>query len=401
MNEPLKGVKVVDLTYFVAGPGSAKILGDWGADVVKVEPIFGDPMRMNGVSLNMPIEEDCNPLYSTVNNNKKGIALNLKAREGQEIMHKLLAEADVFVSSYRTGALKRLGLDYESLKEKYPRLIWAQVNGFGDDGPLKDEPGFDTVAYWARSGAMIDLAEKGSPIVPPFGFGDSSTALALAGGISAALYQQQKTGKGQKVLLSLLSNAIWSMSCIVAAAQYGDEYPKSRKDAMSAVINNYMCKDGQWITVTILDYERYYLPLLRALEIEEYANDERFNSEKSAKKNGKELIALLDKAFQKFDREEVIKRLKAEDIAYGKVQHLKDLPTDPQVLENNYLIKVKNRDGSEYYAPMSPVRFGTTEIERKLDAPLLGEHNDEILRGLGYSEEEISRLYEVGAIYKK
>lgn len=401
MNEPLKGVKVIDLTYFVAGPGCAKLLGDWGADVIKVEPTFGDPMRNNGVSLNMPIEDDCNPLYSVMNNNKRGISLNLKADEGQEIMHKLLAESDVFVTSYRTGALKRLGLDYDSLKDKYPRLVWAQVNGFGDDGPLKDEPGFDTVAYWARSGAMVDLVEKGTTIVPPFGYGDAATALSLAGGISAALYEQQKTGKGQKVLLSLLSNAIWSSCCIATAAQYGDEYPKSRKDAMSAVINNYMCKDGQWITLTILDYNRYYEPLLKALDIEEYANDERFSNEAKAKENGKELIEVLDRAFSKFDREEVINRLKEQDIAYGKVQHLKDLPTDPQVLENNYLIKVKNRDGSEFYSPMTPVRFGTTEIERKMDAPLLGEHNDEILEKLGYSSDEISKLYESDVIYKK
>ena len=165
MFKPLEGVKVIDLTYFVAGPGAAKILADWGADVIKVEPSFGDPGRGTGGTMNDPTEKDCNPFYTAYNANKRGLSLNLKAQEGKDILDKLLETADVFITSYRTGALVRLGLDYDTLSKKHPHIIWAQINGFGDFGPAKDNPGFDTVAFWARSGAMIDIAEKNtSPI---------------------------------------------------------------------------------------------------------------------------------------------------------------------------------------------------------------------------------------------
>lgn len=398
MNKPLKGVKVVDLTYFVAGPGAAKILADWGADVIKVEPSFGDPLRNSGPQLSMPAVADCNPLFSTYNANKRGLSVNLKDPEGIEAMYKLLSEANVFVSSYRTQALERLGLGYEDLHEKFPHLIWAQINGFGDDGPSKDEPGFDTVAFWARSGSMLDLAERGTTIVPPFGFGDSATAATLAGGICAALYEQQATGKGQKVMISLLANAIWSLSSIVGSTQYGEEYPKSRTEALTPVINNYLCADGKWICLTILDYDRYKEPLFKLLEIEEYLDDPRFANQEIAKENGKALIEIFDSGFKKFTRDEVVKKLIAADIAHGKVQSVKELPTDPQVLANNYLIKTTNRDGSEFFMPMTPIRFNTTEIERGPDAPFVGEHNDEILKELGYSEEKIAELREKKAI---
>ena len=152
MFKPLEGVKVIDLTYFVAGPGAAKILADWGADVIKVEPSFGDPGRGTGGTMNDPTEKDCNPFYTAYNANKRGLSLNLKAQEGKDILDKLLETADVFITSYRTGALVRLGLDYDTLSKKHPHIIWAQINGFGDFGPAKDNPGFDTVAFWARSG---------------------------------------------------------------------------------------------------------------------------------------------------------------------------------------------------------------------------------------------------------
>ena len=265
-NKPLTGVKVVDLTYFIAGPGTARILADWGADVIKVEPSFGDPGRKTGATMTMPVTDDINPLYNTYNANKRGLSLNLKTAEGLEVLYKLLKESNVFISSYRTGALKRLGLDYESLKEKFPHLIWAQVNGFGDYGPAKDNAGFDTVAFWARSGAMLDLAERDtSPLNPIIGFGDATTSCSLAGGIAAALYEQLKTGKGQKVMISLFGQAIWSSSAAIASTQFADEYQKTRKNSISPVINSYRCKNGKWLFLSILEHERYYPILCKLL----------------------------------------------------------------------------------------------------------------------------------------
>ena len=359
MLQPLKGVTVIDLTYFVAGPGAAKILADWGADVIKVEPPFGDPIRTSGTSLQAPIEEDCNPLYAAFNSNKRGLALDLKNEAGKAVLNKLLTTADVFLSSYRTGALKRLGLDYETLHEKYPHLIWAQLNGYGDFGPVKDNPGFDVVAFWARSGAMIDFPEKEtSPINAPYGFGDATTACSLAGGIAGALYQKEKTGKGCKVMTSLYGQAIWNNAALVMATQYGDEYPKTRKNPMSPVMDSFQCSDGKWIYMSILQHDRYYNTLMKdVIDRPDLVDDPRFAKAVDGKKNAVELVEIISQGFAKYTQAEMAKRLHDADIAYDCIQHVKDTLNDPQALENQYIVPIKNFDGSETKQAMTPVRF--------------------------------------------
>ncbi|MDY3052461.1 MAG: CoA transferase [Ndongobacter sp.] len=399
-NQPLKGVRVIDLTYFIAGPGAARILADWGADVIKVEPSWGDPGRGTGRSMQMPTEVDVNPLYSTYNSNKRGIALDLKGEKGMEVLHKLLETADVFISSYRTKALVKLGLDYETLHEKYPKIVWAQVNGFGDFGPAKDNPGFDTVAFWARSGAMSDCAEQGTTVNPPIGFGDATTSCSLAGGIAAALYEQQKTGVGKKVMVSLFGQAIWNLSSVVVSTQYGDEYPKTRKNAVSPVINSYRCSDGKWIFLSILEHERYFPILCQVLKRADLAEEEKFATTLSAKENGPELIQILDAEFVRYTQDEMDRMLTEADIAHEKIQGTKDLVTDQQALANNYVHPFTNRDGSTTYYAMPPVKFNTVEPVDIQDAPKVGQHNLEVLKELGYSEEEVAGLLADGVLYE-
>jgi len=399
LNKPLEGVKVVDLTYFVAGPGTAKILADWGADVIKVEPSFGDPGRKTGATMLMPIEDDVNPFYTTYNANKRGLSVNLKCEQGLQIMDKLLSKANVFVSSYRTGALKRLGLDYEALAERHPHLIWAQVNGFGDYGPAKDNPGFDTVAFWARSGTMLDIAEKDTtPINPPIGFGDATTSCSLAGGICAALYHQAKTGKGQKVMVSLFGQAIWNASSLIASTQYGDKYPKTRKDAVSPVINSFRCSDGKWIFLSILEYERYFPTLCEVLERKDLIQDERFATTLSGKKNAPALIAEIDKEFAKHTQDEMVRLLSSADIAHEKIQHYSEIISDAQALENNYVVEDTNRDGSKTTYAMTPIKFGNIEVNLSRTSPLIGEHSEEIMKEIGYLESDIQDFIKDGVI---
>ncbi|ERJ83351.1 putative 3-methyl-2-oxobutanoate dehydrogenase [Peptostreptococcaceae bacterium oral taxon 113 str. W5053] len=402
MNKPLSGVKVIDLTYFVAGPGTTRILADWGADVIKVEPSFGDPGRKTGATMTMPvIDNELNPFYSVYNANKRGLSINLKTEEGLQIMDKLLSNANVFVSSYRTNALVRLGLDYENVSKKHPHLVWAQINGFGDFGPAKDNPGFDTVAFWARSGAMIDIAEKGTTINPPIGFGDATTSCSLAGGICAALYEQQKTGKGQKVMISLFSQAIWNLSALVASTQFSDVYPKTRKNAISPVINSYQCKDGNWIFLSILEHERYYEALCDVIERPELKTDPKFTTTLNAKNNASELIHIIDEGFAKFTQSEMVQRLSNADIAHERIQHVQEVLSDPQALENNYIYEVENRDHTKNLMAMTPVKFNTIDVEMKSDAPLIGEHNEEILKELSYTEKDIYAFYSSGVLTKK
>ncbi|SHI40329.1 Crotonobetainyl-CoA:carnitine CoA-transferase CaiB [Dethiosulfatibacter aminovorans DSM 17477] len=398
MYKPLKGVKVVDLTYFIAGPGTARILADWGADVIKVEPFWGDPGRTTGAGMGAPADFGANPLYSCYNSEKRGISIDLKSEKGMEILHKLLETADVFVSSYRTKALNKLGLDYETVHEKYPKIVWAQINGYGDEGPAKDNPGFDVIAFWARSGAMSDAAEIGTAVNPPIGFGDATTSCSLAGGIAAALYEQQRTGVGAKVMVSLFTQAIWNLSSLVASVQYGDKYPKTRTMANSPVINSYECKDGKWIFLAILEHERYFDSFCKVIEREDLIGNEKFCTGAGAKENSPELIEIISDAFKNWSQDEMHDKLIAVDIAHERIQGVEDVLNDPQALANNYIHEVENRDGTRSFMAMPPIKFNNVNVNVKSDAPLIGEHNEEILMSLGYTMDEIKEMEEANFI---
>ena len=408
MFKPLDGVKGIDLTYFVAGPGAARILADWGADVIKVEPSFGDPGRGTGATMSCPTVKDCNPFYTAYNANKRGLSLNLKSDEGKAVLYKLLESADVFVSSYRTGALRRLGLDYDSLSKKFPHLIWAQINGFGDFGPAKDNAGFDTVAFWARSGAMIDITEKDtSPVNPLIGFGDATTSCSLSGGICAALYQKAKTGKGCKVMVSLFAQAIWSESAGMVSTQYGDEYPKTRLNPGSPVMDTFKSADDKWFYMSILEPDRYNDALMKELGRNDLVGDPRYCTAAAAKAHSSELVEILSAEFAKHTMDEIAAMFARADIAYDRVQHIKEVLDDPQALENMYIIPVENRDGTVTKQPMTPIRFATTEPARIEDiaptmerqAPLVGEHSAEILKEHGYTDEDIQKLVDSKVVY--
>ncbi len=399
VEKPLTGVKVVDLTYYVAGPGAARMLADWGADVIKVEPPTGDPNRTGGVSLGAPVTDDINPFFCTWNVNKRGIALDLKSEGGKAVMEKLLAEANIFVTSFRPNALKKLGLDYEAMSARHPHIIWASLNGYGDLGPIKDNPGFDMVAYWARSGAMLDLMEKDSaPIIPPLGFGDSVASGSLTAGICAALYQQKVTGKGTCVGISLLSQGVWNMAALVCSKGYGPEYPKSRKTPNTPLVNSYKTKDNEWIFITMFD-NKVVPKLYHALELDHLMEDDRFNSVSAAAAHVAELTPLLEQAFAKLTLEQAIQKMTEADVAHGALYHGYDVPDDPQVLANNYVISYQHRNGEHSPMAMTPITFGgSVEREIRHPSPLLGEDTMEVMKELGYTADEIAALEAAGAI---
>jgi len=398
---PLKGVKVVDLTIFISGPGSSKILADWGADVIKVESPTGDPNRTVGRTIGMPIDEDCNPFFAAFNMNKRDIVLDLKKPEAKIILEKMLAEADVFVSNFRPAALERLDLDYASVHARHPHLIWASINGFGNFGPEKNAPGFDTVAYWAHSGLQLDMCEAGedgpSPLIPFLGVGDTGTAITLAGAIGTALYGREKTGEGCQVFASLLGQAIWNASCSVMSSQYSDSYPKTRKKPNIPMINSYKTKDGEWIFTSVFD-DKTYPRYLRAIGRDDLADDERYNNPVGAKQNAEELTEIFDKIFATFTYEAICKRLIEFDIAYSRISPVSSNATDPQALANNNVFNYVHRDGSSSVIPMPPVAFGDNiDTQIKYHYPRQGEHTNDVLRELGYSEQEIQAFIDNGA----
>ncbi|MBR6114001.1 MAG: CoA transferase [Oscillospiraceae bacterium] len=398
-NTPLKGVKVVDFTVAGAGPAAGKMLADWGADVIKVEPLTGEAGRLTGLTLLLRADEEQNPHADGKDGGKRSLPINMKDPRGVEIMDKLLAESNIFISNYRPKALTKLGLDYEQMSARHPHIIWGCLTGFGLEGPIANNPGYDTVAFWARSGAMIDLCDNGDiPLTPPFALGDYGTACSLAGGCAAALYQQAKTGKGEKVMVSLYGQAIWDNSAIMQAEYHGNMWPKTRFEPDSPLRNTYKCKDGTWTMISILTYERFYAPFMKLLGREDLIDDERFNTEVAMRSHKKEMMEILDPIFLTKDYDEWDKLLNENDIAHDRINHIVDTITDEQAIANGYVYEYANRDGSKELMVSTPIKFGKSEPIPVRWAPLLGEHSVEVMKELGYDEETIKTFAAEGVI---
>lgn len=398
-NTPLKGVKVVDFTVAGAGPAAGKMLADWGADVIKVEPLTGEAGRLTGLTLRLRADEEQNPHADGKDGGKRSIPINMKDPRGVEIMEKLLAEANIFISNYRPKALTKLGLDYEQMSARHPHIIWGCLTGFGLEGPIANNPGYDTVAFWARSGAMIDLCDNGDiPLTPPFALGDYGTACSLAGGCAAALYQQAKTGKGEKVMVSLYGQAIWDNSAIMQAEYHGNMWPKTRFEPDSPLRNTYKCKDGTWTMISVLTYERFYAPFMKMIGREDLVDDERFSTEEAMRSHKKEMMEILDPIFLTKDYAEWDKLLNEADIAHDRINHIVDTITDEQAIANGYVYEYENRDGSKELMVSTPIKFGVSEPIPVRYAPLLGEHTVEIMKELGYDDATIREYGETGAI---
>jgi len=403
MSCPLTGIKVIDFSTYAAVPVIGRIMADWGAEVIKVESTTGDPWRFSGgPTMKVTCNDQENAAYDIVNGYKKHIAVNLKTPEGKKIMYDLLAEADVMISNVRIQALKKLGLDYDTLHEKFPELIWSHVSGFGTDGPDCDRPGFDIVSYWARSGAMIDLVQPdGTPITPPYGFGDIPTGITLLSGTCAALLGRERTGKGEKVEVSLYGNAIWSTGLMQLAAQdvYGDPWPKPRTTPPNPLGSSYRCADGEWLILGILEPDRYWPKLaVNVLNRPDLADDDRFTSVPACKKNSVTLVSLLDEIFAQKTRDEWEVLLKENDLAYDRVAHFRDVAKDPQAWANEYITEVTFRNGNKAVLANNPVHFGGKAAPPIKDVGRVGEDTAEILRAQGYSEEEILNLVEKGVV---
>jgi crotonobetainyl-CoA:carnitine CoA-transferase CaiB-like acyl-CoA transferase len=393
-NGPLSGVRVVDLTSYVAASSCSRILADWGADVIKVEPPSGDVWRYFGPTMSTPANEEENPFWDVVNSSKRGIVLNLRLSGGQKVLHELLKTADVFLTNTRPDALKKMSLDYESLKEKFPGLIYALVTGFGENGPDCDRPGFDVVAFWARSGFLVDLVKPGEyPLYSPAGFGDLSVGSTLVGGICAALFNRQRTGRGDKISISLYGTAIWFSSILITATQerYGNRYPKARIEGNPMAIP-YRCKDGEWIIIAILDFEKHWSALYKALGREDLIADKRFNTRASMLNHRKELIAILEETFASKESAEWLELLKEADIVHERMRHFGEVSKDEQAWANHFVYEHKFASGEGAILPNTPLQFFQNESLPCKRGPLLAEHTKEVLVELGYSPVQIEEM---------
>ncbi len=393
---PLENVKVLELATYLAAPTCARVLADWGADVIKVEPPKGDVYRTMGATQMCPITPEANPSFDNHNSGKKYVSLNLRSEAGMAVFHRLLAQADVFVTNNRPDALAAMGLTYEDLKDEYPKLIFAHVLGYGEEGPDYNKPGFDYTAFFSRSGILADLAPAGGPpcnIVT--GMGDHAVSIPLAGGICAALYRRTVTGLGEKVDCGLLQVGCFLLQAPIQSSYYGKVMPRTRYDPNQANSNTYQCSDGEWIFLAATDYARQFPALCRdVLGHPELLEDPRFSDRLSSIKNRAELVKIYDEIFKTKTQDEWCALLTQADIAHERLQHFKDLPTDPQVLANHYMYEHTYPDGTKTVFANAPIHFGSIDHAQyrfRTSGPV-GRDNEEVLLGLGYSPEELGSL---------
>lgn len=398
VHKPLEGIKVVELASFVAAPAAGRMLAEMGADVIRVESTAGDPWRFYGVNCGLPVADEENPLFDLYNLGKRDIQLDTKTPEGKEILLRLLGEADVFITNNRLKSLVRAGLDYDSLKDRFPKLIYGLVTGYGQTGPDVDAPGYDGVAFFSRSGMLADMAEPGGyPASAPGCVGDGATGAALFGGICAALLNRERTGMGDFVETSLFGNAVWLCGTMSAFEQYGYHYPKKRSE-MGALYTFYKCKDGEWLHLAVTQHDRYWKPLAEALNVPELAEDERFKNAALISRNRAQLIPLLEQAFSQFDYDEIAARLRERDIVFDRMRHYRELAADPQAVANGFVKEHIYENGHSFMMTMLPVHMRNMDETGTGRGPQMGEHTDEILKQYGYSEEAILRLKEAKAV---
>lgn len=400
MPGPMEGVKVVEMGVWVAGPAAGGILADWGADVVKVEPPgIGDPARLFGKMLggDLPF----NPPFEMDNRSKRSVGVDVSKPEGLEIALELIDGADVFVTNVRMAGLARLGLDPETLLKRNPRLIYCAVTGYGLEGPDADRAAYDIAAFWARSGIARMLTSEGGH--PPFqrgGMGDHNAGLAGAGAISAALYNREKTGKGQLVSTSLLREGLYTLSFDLSVRlRFGTTIATAdRKSMGNPAINNYQDKNGDWFWIVGLEAERHWPPLCEVVGHPEWTEDERFNSPQGRFENARELIGALDEIFATQSVEEWRPIFDStKDFFWSPVQTIEQVLEDEQVLACGGLIEVPDGD-STTTLPATPVDFHGTPWAARSMAPEHGEHTDEVLAELGRDAAAIQQLRDKGAV---
>jgi formyl-CoA transferase len=394
------GLKVVDLASFIAGPSAAVILSDFGAEVIKVEPPSGDYWRHGHKIPPQPQSEDAYP-WHLANRNKRGLALDLKSPGAQQVLEKLVKWADVLIVNTPHPARKRLKLEYDDVASWNSRLIYADITGFGDKGPDADLPGFDITSYWARSGLLsmtrdVDLP----PTWPVAGSGDNATAVGLYSAIVTALYRRERTGKGSYVTTSLLAEGVWSASVSIQAALVGAKFygQHDRKHPANAALNVYRSADGTWFVLLVTPDK--LAALAQAIDRTDLLKDSRFSDPAKLVANMSELTAILDVVFSTKPMAHWYEAFNGAHITFGAVRGPQEVIEDPQLRHNEIVVPLEGAGGRLTSTISSPIQVHGVAKAPARRAPDIGEHNDEILRQLGFSVAEIDGLHDSATVPK-
>jgi len=391
----LQGLKVVEMATWVAGPSAAAVLGDWGADVIKVESPIGDATR---VYFPDTAEQPGNPVFSNENRGKKGVMLDISRPEGRHALKALLAQADIFITNVRPGSLKRLGFDYASLKGEFPRLIYGAVTGYGLVGPEADKPAFDMTAFWTRSGvAQATIPPDQEPFASRPGFGDHVTALATVSAILAALHERHETGKGRLVETSLLRAGAYAISWDLAIQlRYGQVVTaQPRSERPGAISGFFRTADDRWLLLLPRN-DQCFTQLLIALDRPELLAEPRYEWPIEDMDTVREVRAIVDEAFAQFPLAEIGERLTAGDLAWAPMGTLAELAEADYAKDAGCFEVVDDGWGNMVRLPASPARFpeGAPPIGRA--APKLGEHTREVLEAAGLTPDQIAAVMPAG-----
>ena len=394
------GVRVVELAQWVFVPVAGALLADWGADVVRIERIEGDPYRglaTQGIGTD---SGGVNLSVALANRGKRSMAVDLHQPEGQVLLERLLEHADVFLTSLRPGALARLGLDAETLRARFPRLVYARGHGFGVRGPDADQPGYDASAFWARGGLahVLTPPDRDYPITQRGAMGDRNGAMALAFGIAAALLRRERTGQGSIVDVSLLATAMWMLSSDVLAALQGDS-PSAPTGRMmvNPLVGMYRTKDDRHVQLVFLEGDRYWDGFCRRIGRADLADDQRFKDLAARREHADACVAELDAEFARRTLAEWQDVLRGFDAPWAPVQSVQELVEDPQVIANGYVGDVVVDDRVGYRLPAVPIQLDEQPPPLRR-APEHGEHTETILLELGYDWDAIAELKNAGAI---
>lgn len=395
MENFLEDLIVVDAATFLAGPGAATMLGDFGAKVIKIEPPSGDGYR--GLVGRYPVPYH----WLLTSRNKESLALDLSKDSGQALLHQVIAKADVMTTNFMRSQLERYQLTYPTLKAINPRLVFGHITGYGDEGPEADRRAFDVTGWWARSGMMEFVRDPDqTPLMPAPGMGDHSTATALFGAIMSGLYKRERTGEGCHVSTSLAANGVWANGMALQGVAAGNDLAEHRQQAgwVNPLSAAYGCADGSYLVLTMINTAREYPQLCAALGHPEWLQDERFSDIRQAMRNRGDLQQMISDAFAQIDYAEAARRLDDEGITYSKVQTMSEVLVDPQLRAAGIVIETGDTQGDYELTISSPINMVGEVKKAPQRAPDIGANSLSVLRELDFDEDYIQSLIGAGIV---
>jgi CoA:oxalate CoA-transferase len=398
---PLAGIRVVEYGLFHAGPGAGAILGDLGAEVTKIEPKDGDPerywTRLGQLDLALPNGESA--MFQASNRNKKGIGVDIQNPMGRDVFHRLIQNADVFLTNIRKSTKVKLKIDYASLSALNPKLIHANVSGYGPEGPMADLGAFDPLGL-ARSGMMF-VSGTDEPVLMHIGILDQATSIALSHAIITALFVRERRGVGQEVHVSLYGTAQWLMHPTLMIGNILSVEPVIHVDRKkhSPLRNFFRCKDGEWIIGAHHPEEKYWASFCEATGQPQLISDPLYTTLEARGVNSAALMALFDPVFVTKTRDEWMDIFLKRGLMFCSIQHASEVKNDPQARANDYVRDFEHPTLGKIQIPGYPVHFSACTAETRTLAPGLGEHTRIVLAENGYSESEIKQFMSTGAVF--